>query len=260
MITSTHNPKVQFLRELQSKPSRRREAGAFVVEGVRLAEEALASGWEPLVGLYSPDLSGRGLNLVQLAAEKGTQIEEAAPLVLRSASDTDTPQGIILAFKLKQVSLPGNPSFVLVLDALRDPGNLGTLLRTAGAAGVQAVLLSPGTVDAFSPKVVRAAMGAHFRLPLAYMGWDELAGWLKDHGLAIFLADSDGGLAHYRADLTAPLALIIGGEAEGAGVQARKLAAAKLHIPMPGGAESLNAAVAGAVLMFEVARQRGSSQ
>jgi TrmH family RNA methyltransferase len=256
MITSTHNPKVQQIRELQSRASKRREAGAFVVEGVRLAEEALSSGWEPLMGLYGAELGERGRKLVEQAAVRGVTVEEAAPQVLKAASDTETPQGLILVFKLKVLELPAEPDFVLVIDAVRDPGNLGTLLRTAGAAGVDAALLTPGTADAFAPKVVRSAMGAHFRLPVRSMEWREIELCMKQHSLTTFLADSGGGVAYDRADLTGPLALIVGGEAEGPGADAQRLAGAKIHIPMPGGAESLNAAVAGAVLMFEVVRQR----
>jgi RNA methyltransferase, TrmH family len=256
MITSTHNAKVQQIRELQAKASKRREAGAFVVEGVRLAEEALRSGWEPLIGLYTADVGERGLKMVREAAGRGAPIEEAASHVFKAASDTQTPQGILLVLKLRQPTIPANPDFVLVIDAVRDPGNLGTLLRTAEAAGVQAVILSPGTADAFAPKVVRSAMGAHFNLPAASMEWDEINKYMKQHNLISFLADSGGGLAYDRADLSKPLALIVGGEAQGPGAEAQKLASEKIHIPMPGNAESLNAAVAGAVLMFEVVRQR----
>jgi TrmH family RNA methyltransferase len=118
------------------------------------------------------------------------------------------------------------------------------------------VLLSPGTADAFGPKVLRSAMGAHFRLPVRTLDWPGIGQYVHGHGLKVFVADSGGGQAYDRADLTQPLALIVGGEAEGPGAEARKLAASTLHIPMPGKAESLNAAVAGAVLMFEVVRQR----
>jgi len=146
------------------------------------------------------------------------------------------------------------------LKALRDPGKLGTLLRTAAAAGAQALLLAPGCVDAFSPKVLRAAMGAHFRLPIRSLGWAELRAYLRPVGqerrLRTYLADSAGGLPHTHADFRAPLALIVGGEAEGAGAEGQSLAQSRVHIPMPGQAESLNAAVAAGILMFEVVRQR----
>jgi TrmH family RNA methyltransferase len=173
---------------------------------------------------------------------------------LQAASDTQTPQGILLVLPLPEWDLPANLTFVLVLDQVRDPGNLGTLLRTALAANVDAVVLVPGNVDAFAPKVVRSGMGAHFKLPIISMDWETIGARLA--GLSLFLADSGEGCAHVEAELNMPLALIIGGEAEGAGEQAFNLATQRVHIPMPGQAESLNAAVAGAILMFEVVRQR----
>ncbi len=155
---------------------------------------------------------------------------------------------------LLPLPIPAKPTFVLVLDSLRDPGNLGTLLRTAAAAGVQAVFLSPGTTDAFAPKVVRSGMGAHFRLPILSLSWEEISARLE--GLNTYWADMEGQVSCWEADFKKPLALIVGGEAEGVSVEARQLAGKSVGIPMPGEAESLNAAIAGAILMFEVVRQR----
>jgi TrmH family RNA methyltransferase len=148
-------------------------------------------------------------------------------------------------------------SFVFVPDQLRDPGNLGTMLRTAAAAGVQAVFCPPETADAFSPKVLRAGMGAQFRLPVHTLDWDAITSHLAL--LKVILADMEQGLPYTQADLRPPLALIVGGEAEGASAQAHRLASGFVHIPMPGGVESLNAAVAAGILLFEVVRQRSSS-
>jgi TrmH family RNA methyltransferase len=151
--------------------------------------------------------------------------------------------------------IPEPLTFALIPDQVRDPGNLGTLLRTAAAAGVQAVLLPPGTVDAFAPKVVRAGMGAHFRLPVRSMTWDAIRSLCTESQLKVLVADMDGP-DYWQSDLQQPLALVIGGEAEGPSAPALALAHGKISIPMPGGSESLNAAVAGAVLMFETVRQR----
>lgn len=133
---------------------------------------------------------------------------------------------------------------------------LGSMLRTAAAAGVDAVFLPKGSVDVFSPKVVRAAMGAHFRLPIWVAAWDEIALRLRRSALEVYLADVKAAEVYTRFDLRSPLALIVGGEAAGAGEMAHQLAHARLYIPMAGGIESLNAAAAAAVLLFEVARQR----
>ena len=255
MLTSPKNPRIQQIRKLQNSAHTRRDVGLFVIEGVRLAEEALIAQWQPELVLFTDDLGDRGQQIVDSYRQRGAEVLSVASQVMQAASDTQTPQGILVVLPLPQWKLPAPLTFVLIPDGLRDPGNLGTLLRTALAAGVEAVVLPSGSVDAFAPKVVRAGMGAHFKLPILSMDWETLGPRLT--GLNIFVADSSGGTPHYQADFVAPLAIIIGGEAEGAGNQAQKLATSHIHIPMPGDAESLNAAIAGAILMFEVVRQRG---
>jgi TrmH family RNA methyltransferase len=258
MLTSPKNPRIQQIRKLQSNARARRDNGLFVVEGVRLVEEAQSAGWKPEVLLYTEDLGERGRQTVDRYTALGVESLAVLPHVMQVASDTQTPQGILAVMPLPQAEVPPYPDFLLIADGVRDPGNLGTLLRTALAAGVQAVILPPGGVDAFSPKVVRAGMGAHFRLPILSMDWKTLGPALA--GLNLFLADAAGEQSLFEARFEAPLALIIGGEAWGAGDQAAEMASQRVHIPMPGGAESLNAAVAGAILMFEVVRQRQQSK
>jgi TrmH family RNA methyltransferase len=143
---------------------------------------------------------------------------------------------------------------VLVLDGLRDPGNLGTILRSALAASVGLVLLAPETVDLYNPKVVRGAMGAHFRLPVLSQDWPEIASRLD--GRSVWLADAEGEIAYDAIDWTVPSALIIGGEPAGAGREAAALATRKTYIPMAHGIESLNAAMAATAILFEAARQQ----
>ena len=255
MLTSTKNPRVQQIRKLQSSARTRRKEHRFIVEGVRLAEEALLAGLQPELVFYTDDINERAQQIVASFRAQGIEVLAVAPHVMQAASDTQTPQGILAILHIPEWEVPANPTFLLILDGLRDPGNLGTLLRTALAAGVEAVILPPGGVDAFSPKVVRAGMGAHFKLPILSMNWDACQAHLAR--LNVFLADSAGGQPHYQASFESPLALIVGGEAAGAGSQAIQLATQHVHIPMPGKAESLNAAIAGAILIFEVLRQRG---
>ena len=256
MITSSQNPKLKLVRSLVGRAKERREANAFVVEGVRLVEEAVNAGWKFQFALYSDGLSERGNALLnQLKANK-IEVDEVAGDLLQKLSDTETPQGILAVLELAQLSSPDNLNFVIIPDQIRDPGNLGTLLRSAAATGVQAVLLSPETTDAFAPKVLRAGMGAHFRLPIHSMTWEEIK--TKTTGLDIYIADMDG-ISCWDTDLHSPLALIIGSEAEGASDEARRLAIGKISIPMAGNIESLNAGVAGSVLMVEVVRQRQSA-
>ncbi len=262
MITSSQNPKIQRVKALLARPRERREQGAFVVEGVRLAEEALASGWPPELVLFSAETSPRGHDLVQKFAQAGVEVEQAAESVMQALSATETSQGILAVLPARELPLPEKLDFVVIADSLRDPGNLGTLLRTAAAAGAQAVFLGPGTADALAPKVLRAAMGAHFRLPIYALGWEQIRALTqegsKGERLHVYLAEAEGGQPYWQSDLRRPVALLIGGEAEGATPAGRALADDLLHIPMPGESESLNAAVAAGILLFEVVRQRRS--
>jgi TrmH family RNA methyltransferase len=256
MISSTHNPKLKLIRALQGRAKERRDAGAFLAEGVRLVEEAVNTNWPMRFVLFDETLSERGRLKIEGLRSKGVEVEEVSASLMKSLSETETPQGILAVLELTELPIPNFPTFILIPDQIRDPGNLGTLLRTAAATGVQAVLLPPETTDAFAPKVLRSGMGAHFSLPIHSMTWEEIGRFCDSASQQIYLADMDGQSC-WETDLRQPLALIIGGEADGASESARKLANQKISIPMNGNIESLNAGVAGSVLMFEVVRQRG---
>lgn len=253
MITSSQNTKIKLVRALLGRVKERREANAFVVEGVRLVEEAANSNWRFQFVLYDETVNERGRLQVESLKKQGADVELVSDRLMKSLSDTETPQGILAVLEFNQLPIPDSLKFILIPDQIRDPGNLGTLLRSAAATDVQAVLIPPETTDAFAPKVLRAGMGAHFRLPIHSMTWIDIQEKLK--GLQIYLADMDGPSC-WETDLRKSLALIIGGEAEGASEEARKLATQKISIPMAGNVESLNAGVAGSMLMFEVVRQR----
>lgn len=257
MITSNQNPKIKLVRVLLGRAKGRREAGAFVVEGVRLVEESFHANWPMRFVLYDASLSERGRSQVEGLKSRGMDVEEISVSIMKSISETEAPQGILAVLNDSRLPIPASPNFILIPDQIRDPGNLGTLLRSAAGTGVQAVLIPPETTDAFAPKVLRSGMGAHFKAPIHSMGWDEIEQVIKSAGLQVFLADMDGPSC-WETDLHQPLALIIGSEAEGASESARKLASQKISIPMSGMMESLNAGVAGSVLMFEVIRQRSS--
>jgi len=235
------------------RPKERREANAFVVEGVRLIEEAANAGWQFQFVLYSDGLSERGMNLLETLSKKNVEVDDVAGDLLQKLSDTESPQGILAVLNNSQLPIPESPNFILIPDQIRDPGNLGTLLRTAAATGVQAIFLPPETTDVFAPKIIRAGMGAHFRLSIHSLTWEEIKAQTKD--MQIHLADMDG-TSCWETDLSKPLTLIIGGEAEGASDEAQRLSSQKISIPLAGNVESLNAGVAGSVLMFEVVRQR----
>ena len=256
MITSLHNPKIQWVRKLQSSSRERRETQAFIVEGIRLTQEALDAGWEAQLVLHTEELDERGMQIIHGFSRDGAPVEVVSAEVMRRASDTENPQGILATLTIRTLPAPEATDFIFVPDGIRDPGNLGTMLRTAASAGVDIAYLPPGNADAFAPKVVRAAMGAHFRLPIRLLPWDEIHTLLATSEVKAFLADVQRGVTYTQADFHSRVAIIIGGEAQGAGKAARELASERVHIPMPGGMESLNAAAACAVLLFEVVRQR----
>ena len=269
MITSTQNPKIKQVRQLMADPKARREMRAFVAEGVRLIEDALRCAWPFNYVLYSDDLNERGLSLVNNLRSERIAMEPVSDKLMQAISGTDTSQGILAVMELSLLPIPETLDFLLIPDRVRDPGNLGALIRTAEAAGVQAVFIPGETTDPFAPKVVRSGMGAHFRLPICPMPWERIVIELGSRarsghpgedatGKEVFkicLADLQG-TPFWNVDFKKPVALIIGGEAEGASEQAGRLADERISIPMSGGTESLNAATAGAILMFEVVRQR----
>jgi TrmH family RNA methyltransferase len=257
VITSNQNPKLKLVRALQGRAKERRDAGAFLAEGIRLVEEAANSNWPMKFVLFDETLNERGKEQVEDLKSRGVEVDEIPVSLMKSISDTETPQGVLAVLELTNLPIPNSSNFILIPDQIRDPGNLGTLLRTAAAAGVQAVLLPPETTDAFAPKVLRSGMGAHFLLPIYSMTWDEIKRFCESAKQRVYLADMDGQSC-WETNLCEPLALIIGGEADGASESARKLAHQKISIPMKGNMESLNAGAAGSILMFEVVRQRSN--
>lgn len=214
---------------------------------------AMADTLEEAVAV--PGAEARAL-LAGLAAGD-TALWQVSPEVMQTLADTVTPQGIaaVVPMAVPDVARAREAGLLLILDNLRDPGNLGTVLRTARAAGVEAVALSAGCVDLYAPKVVRAGMGAHFGLAvLPGQTWAELA--LLAAGRQVLLADADGEWTPWQVNWRRPTALIIGNEAHGAGPEARALAQRGVRLPMEADMESLNAAIAAAVFMFEAQRQR----
>lgn len=245
MITSPQNSRVKLIRALNEKARTRRKEGKIVLEGARLVRDALTQGHTPEFIFYTEDTP---------LPDGRFEAESVSPEIMRHISDTQQPQGIIGVFPLPKMALPQPAQRVLILDAIRDPGNLGTILRAAAASGTQAVLLSPDCVDAYNPKVLRAGMGAHFRIPLAAMDWAEIAAYCAS--LPVYLADSTGDLRYDQVNWRADWGLIIGGEAHGAGEQAAAMAQSRIYIPMHAETESLNAAMAASAILFEAQRQR----
>jgi TrmH family RNA methyltransferase len=257
MIESQANPHIKHIRSLAADRKDRRRERLFVLEGVRLVADALAGGASLDLVLYAPDqlaLTEAGQALLD-QLEPLAAAHSASAQVVAAASDTVHPQGVVALARWPDLA-PSMPGIILVLDAIQDPGNMGTLLRSAEAVGVAEVLGSIGTVDIYSPKVVRAAMGAHMHLAITQdLSWDAIAERLTlvEH---IYAADAAANMPYFAADWRQPSALIIGNEAHGLSAQACDLARRLIGIPMHGRAESLNAAVAGSVILFEALRQR----
>lgn len=259
MITSPTNSRVKHVKSLHSQKGRQ-QAQYFIVEGLRLIEEALRAGNVPALMFYTPHLqeSARGQALLALTSGASWQPTPVSDRVMHAMATTRTPQGVLAVFPWLALPWPEQPTLLLILDRLQDPGNLGSTLRAAEAAGVDGVLLSPGTVDVYNPKVMRGGMGAHFRLPCRAAAWPDIA--QATRGLQVWLAEVRGGRPYCQVDWSLPSALVIGGEAEGASAEAQQLTGQRVSIPMPGRAESLNAAVAAGIILFEAARQRSFAQ
>ncbi|NWF70295.1 MAG: RNA methyltransferase [Chloroflexi bacterium] len=249
MITSLQNERVKLAYALQNQSKARRKEGKIVLEGGRLLRDACQQGHIPDFVLYSAKADGALLR--SLPTSNLLLVSDA---VMRHISSAEEPPGIVGVLPLPAARLPEKPARSLILDAVRDPGNVGTLLRTAAAAGVQAVLLAPTCADPYNPKALRGGMGAHFRLPLAALDWPQIAAYCAH--AQVYLADSAGTLPYYQADWRRDWALLIGSEAHGAGDEAQRLAQTHISIPMAAQSESLNAAAAAAVILFHAGLRR----
>jgi TrmH family RNA methyltransferase len=254
VITSSANPTIAYVRSLSRRDTRAAER-AFVVEGLRAVRDGLLAGERPhLLLLRQDDRADLLLHELDVAPDDPV-LRRVEPRLFDKLSEVQAPQGVLAVFPWPEVLVRDTATpLMLVLDRLRDPGNLGTLLRAAAGAGVTAVYLTPESVDPWNPKVVRAGMGAHFRLPL--LAFDDAAAGLR-HALPLRAATAANAPVAYDAvDWTQPAALIIGGEAEGVSPELAAWASQAVAIPLAGNVESLNAAVAGSILLFEAARQR----
>lgn len=257
VISSRHHPLVKFARSLRERRVRERER-VFLVEGPKTIADAVQAGYRPSHLFYVPTrLDPFEQKVVARAQAVGTRIIAVTERVLHEIAETMTPQAVVAVFPIPSIPfrLPtAEPLFALIVDRLQDPGNLGTLLRSALGAGVHAVLLTPGTVDPFNPKVVRAAAGAHFHLPIATL--DPVAIQREFPGLEIVVARPQALRTYDERDWTRASAVVIGSEAHGISAELARLAADEVRIPVRGGVESLNAGVAGSIILFEAARQR----
>jgi RNA methyltransferase, TrmH family len=259
VITSPGNPAVRAARKLARPSSRARAGGRFLLEGPEGIRSALEAGHVPETLLATERAAARHAGLVNLARQRGAQVSLVAEPVLSALAATTTPQGLVavLPSVVRPLeALPASPRLVCVLAEVRDPGNLGTVLRTADAFGADAVVTTSGSVDPQSPKAARSAAGSLFHLPVvAGAPWPALATALRGRGLRLVGADPHAATTMDRAPLDEPVALVLGNEAHGLPVQVAADLDLVVRVPLAGRAESLNLAAAAAVLLYEATRR-----
>ena len=247
IITSARNPKVLLWRSLKEKKARD-EYRLFLVEGAKMVSEALQSGFPVSTLLIREDYTP------PFDLPPSVPAFTLSDSAFQSVSDTKTPQGIAAVVQICVPPLRG--SRLIALDGIQDPGNLGTIIRTADAAGLEGIMLSPDCADLFSPKVIRATMGSIFRLTYAFPESlpEALSRLRDDSGYAVISSQLDGEPFYERPPLGPPFVLIVGNEGNGISPEVKAVADHRFRLPMRGGAESLNAAVAAGIMMYDLTR------
>lgn len=264
-IKSPANARFKALKALSRRRIRERE-GLFIAEGFHLVGEALRAK-AFIDGFY---ISSRGESrpegkaMLAQAEARHLKTFSLADELMDELSEVEGPEGILVTARLAYTDFAGligglpADAILVIADGLQDPGNLGTVIRTAHAAGAAGVVIAPDTVDPWNGKTLRAAMGSHFHMPLARATDDEIISALGSAGVRLLGADPHAGEPVWAANLTGRIAFLLGSEAAGPGRQLTKAAAGSVRIPMPGGAESLNVAVATAIMLYEAVRQRAA--
>ena len=252
-ITSVHNPQVQFLRDLQ-KAKNRRASGLFLAESMKMVREALALS---LCRTLVVDAKRQEdyADLIAMAQESGCEVLLVTAAIMQAISEQKTPQGVCCTVEIPKEPAQLGGRLIVAMDGVQDPGNVGTILRTADAAGFDGAILSGACADLYSAKTLRATMGSVFRVPVKRT--DDLPGELealKAQGYAV-VATELGGADFYANCPHEKAVLVIGSEGRGVSQAVRDAATHHLALPMRGGAESLNAAVAAGIMIYEMARE-----
>ena len=257
-LTGLQNPMVKAAAELKQKKYRQQQ-GLFLAEGLRTVEEAVRYGAVQSI-FYTAIEDDRTRAVLEEAAAKQIKLVCVSDKVLKKIADTDPPQGIIAVCEMRSKRLDdflASGKMLLVLDRVTDPGNIGTMLRTADAAGVGGLLLLQGCADIYAPKTVRASMGSLFHLPvLSGLSEELLVQAARKAGYELLVTCLDGADNLYKADLQGRLAFVMGNEANGVSPALLAAADKRVFIPMQGRAESLNVAMAAGIVMFEALRQK----
>ena len=261
-ITSAQNPKIKTLLELQEKSKARRKEGLFVVEGRRELLHCIEAGYQPYAVFFCPEIiNERNLSEIAAAAGKCSFFEIPQHLYDKVAYRGGT-EGVIAELRCKEMNLEAlklkeNP-LVVVLESVEKPGNLGAVLRSADASGVDAVIVCDPLTDMYNPNLIRSSIGAIFTVPVATATSENTIKWLKDNNIKIYTAQLQDSEWYYDTDMKGGTAIVMGTEATGLTDAWRKAADAHIKIPMLGKLDSLNVSVSAAILMFEAVRQRNS--
>ena len=265
MITSTKNEQVRHVQNLAKKSRVRKEEGLYVAEGLRICRELNP---EHVVSLYVTEAfiegAGKNENIAQWLRRFNP--ETVSGPVMSAMADTQTPQGILAVVRQKIYTLDDiltgeTPACLMILETIQDPGNLGTIIRAGEGAGITGIIMDKGTADIYNPKVIRSTMGSILRVPFLYVeDLAEICLQIKERGIRLFAAHLKGTQSYDKEDYTAPCGFLIGNEANGLSKAIADLSDTYVRIPMKGRVESLNAAVAASVLMFEAARQRRNAE
>jgi len=258
LIRSRSNPLVRRLRELVRGD---RASGLVIIEGVRLAEEALDAGVRIVEGAVAPTLDQheRRRRVTQRLVDQGVPIRQVDEAVLASVSEVETSQGILLIGRLPKADpsriIAGDRTLALVISGVQNPGNVGAILRSAEAAGATGAFVGDNTADPLSPKALRGAMGSAFRLPLAEAPTLTAIDTLRRAGVTVWAA-TGGGQPYHAVDWRRPSAVVLGNEGGGLPDKILNACSGRVTVPMAGGVESLNVAVAAGIILFEACRQR----
>ena len=262
MIVSTKNDQVKYIQNLVKKGKARREEGRYVAEGLRICRELNP---EEICSLYVTDAFLNEFGREDLGELLKCRHEVVTESVMKAMADTQTPQGVLAVVRQKHYSLEDvikeKPACLMILETIQDPGNLGTILRAGEGAGVTGIVMDKNTVDIYNPKVIRSTMGSVFRMPFVYVeDLHDALRRMKQEKIRLFAAHLKGTNSYDQEDFTGSCGFLIGNEANGLTDETAALADTYIRIPMMGKVESLNAAVASSVLMFEAARQRRNSK
>jgi len=264
-ITSTANDRIKHLVRLRRRRARD-DSGVFVIEGYRELQRAVDAGIELTTILVCDKLfiGGNEPALVERCREAGADVIDVAPDPFRKASYRDRPEGLLavarqFATGLDRLDLRSGRPLLLVAEGIEKPGNLGTMLRTAEAAGLAGVIVADPTTDPFNPNVVRASLGTLFSTALAMAGTPQVIEALRRSDIQIMATTPDGDTPHHAVDLTAATAIVVGSEQYGLSEAWLKAADIRAVIPMPGSVDSLNAAMAAGITVFEALRQRADN-